>query len=139
MTGRQFISEYLTQVFRSISGVSNYSSLVPIYLFNIEKYVPLNFEIKQLYWYLLARFWKFRTAERYLKTKESYLGATCSFSCRMLAAFIRRYWASFTRESEMLVAHVRPTKNQSYIIQWWIIRKTIIAVSFFLWPLILSH
>lgn len=57
MTGRQFISEYLSQVFRSISGVSNYSSLVPVYLLNIEKYMPLHFEIKQLYWYLLARFW----------------------------------------------------------------------------------
>lgn len=51
-----------------------------------------------------------KITERHLETEASYLAEMCSFSCTMLATFIRRYCASFTRESEMFVAGDRPKK-----------------------------
>lgn len=53
-----------------------------------------------------------KITRRYLETEAPYLAEMCSFSCRMLATFIRRYCASFTRESEMFVADDRPKKKK---------------------------
>lgn len=79
-------------------------------MLNTEKVSNSKFPDKTVILALNGKILEPKTAERHLETERSYLAETCSFSCIMLAAFTRRYCASFTRESEMFVADARPKK-----------------------------
>lgn len=136
MIGRQMMLMHFIQIFRNHKIIGNYSSLVGIYIFwkvTISKFLHKT-PILASYGKILES----KITERHLETEASHLAEMCSFSCRMLATFIRRYCASFTRESEMFVAEDRPKKKKSIQDSKMIIKISNFTPSF-LWSLTHSH